>query len=327
MSFKFPSILTDAFKKQQPAAPSHLYAYKTRFSMLGTVGSGKTTVCGFIVLAAQTLSSDMPSFRCRILEGTSSVLDATSRLRGGFNGKAGRFPQKTTAYNTYAAESGLLMRWKGFLGEKRVQVPICDIAGEDIQVMIERFSKNIGGIGRAAYSAARNLVDYVKESDGFILTVPASKALGIKGIQLEKESTDIHFDPDVNLYRILDAVITHKEQSRGKPIKGIAVIITKWDLLRPYAENFGMDIYEPSGRGLTEFMDVCFPATSMILKDYGLENVKFFPSYVELERDSEGKPKTWPEGDEKILIKGRRKPSYDEQTYINLIEWLRGFAN
>ena len=264
----------------------------------------------------------MPNFRCRILEGTSTVLDATSLLR------SGRFPEKTQAYSPYRAESGLLLRWKGRLSEKRVQVPICDIAGEDIQIMIERFHKNVG-LGPSAYSAAMKLVNYVKESDGFILTVPASKALGIKGFaEREKESGDIHFDPDVNLHRILSAIMTHKEQSRGTPIKGVAVVITKWDLLRPYAENLGMDIYDPSGAGLKEFMDVCFPATSMILKDYELnEKLRFFPSYVELERDRNGKAKTWGPNNFKISVGARRNPSCDLQSYVNLIEWLRGFAN
>lgn len=320
---KLPSILTNPFKSQrQPTTPSQFYSYKTRFSMLGTVASGKTTVCGLIVLAAQTLSSDRPDFKCRVLEGTSSILDATSKLR------EGRFPSKTQAYHIYAMESGLLLReQRRFRREKRIHIPICDIAGEDIQTMIKGY-KHLGSIGQTAYSAAMNLVNYVKDSDGFILTVPASKALGVKGFpNPEKESDKIHFDPDVNLHRILSAILTHKEQSKGRPIKAIAVIITKWDLLRPYAENIGMNIYEPSGQGLKEFMDTCFPATSMILKDYGLDNVQFFPSYVDLEYDLKGQPRRWLDGDQGFkIVTNKRVPSCDLQSYVNLIEYLLTFA-
>jgi hypothetical protein len=321
MSLKLPNIFGS--RSQQPTAtPQHLYEYKTRFSMLGTVASGKTTISGFTVLTAETLSCDQQNFQCEVIENTSDVLAAASNLR------RGRFPSKTTAYSTYAYESGLSFTWKGMLGDKRVHVPICDIAGEDIQQMIIRYGHNVGDIGPAAYSAAQNLITYVKESDGFVLVVPASKALMFKDDrQIDAESQDIDFDPDVNLARILGEVIEHKRHSRGKQIKGIAVVITKWDLAQPFASNLGMDIFEPSGRGLTEFMHVCFPATSMRLKASGVQNVRYFPSYVDVERDENGNKKRWPDGSDKIVVKDRRKPSYSEQTYVDLINYLRMFAS
>ena len=56
--------------------PSHMqYKFKTRFAMLGTVGSGKSTVASAIILTAQTLSARYPQFYARVLEGgTSNIL-------------------------------------------------------------------------------------------------------------------------------------------------------------------------------------------------------------------------------------------------------------
>jgi hypothetical protein len=311
------------FKKQpQPIMPSQLYAYKTRFAMLGPVGAGKTTVSALGVLAAQVSSSDIQNFRCRVLEGTSSVLEAVSSLR------QGHFPAKTPAHSAHAAESGLLLRHKGFWGEKKIQVPIVDIAGEDIELMIQHYRTGVSHIGNIAYSLAKNLISYVKESDGYILCVDASKALGIKGYS--QPSSEVQADPDNDLHRILSEIFIHKEQSRGKSIKGIAVVITKWDTIAPYASNWGMDIYDPTGKGLKEFMDICFPNTSMILKDYGFgfgANIKVFPSYIEVERDSAGTVKRWSmDGKEKIVVKDRRMPSCDLQSYMNLIQYLLSFA-
>lgn len=317
--------------KRQPelVSPHDIYAYKTRFSILGTIGSGKSTWATLMVITTQSLSRNLPNFKCRVLEKTSTILSDASRMR------LGKFPEKTKAYETYAAESGLMMGWETWRGSKNIQIPICDIAGEDIQVMIQRFSKNVGNIGAGAFSAAMNLINYVKDSDGFILTVPASKAVGVLDEQIEKESKDVFFDPDVNLHRILDEIITYKE-SVHKRVKGIAVVITKWDELRPYVESQGIDIYDQTGQGIKDFMNVYFPSTSQLLKSnsIGMDKVRFFPSYVDLEYNKDGTKKTWKDGSNIIKIKRRdalgkpiRKPSYPEQQYVNLIEYLRTFAN
>jgi hypothetical protein len=317
------SIL-DPLKKWFPqqrntAEPMHLFEWKTRFATLGSTGSGKTVVNGLINLSSQTLSSDDSNFKCCILEGSSRILEAVSNLR------RGRFPEKTLPFQSIAAESGLLLQWDGVFGSKKIQVPICDIAGEDIQVMIQKYSKTESGPSASAYSAAMNLINYVRDSDGFILIVPASKALMFAEDKVvERESEDIAFDPDVNLNRILSDVYNHKKQSHGKPIKGIAVVITKWDLVMPYAQNMGMDIYTPSG--LKEFMDVCFPGTSQILKFYGMDKIRFFPSYVDLDYNSDGSVKRWEDKTPVIKMNRRRRPSYSEQSYVDMIGYLKSFA-
>lgn len=304
-----------------PRATRH-YKYKTRFAMLGTVGSGKSAVAAGIHLTAQTLSAMQPKFFCRVLEHTSNILADVSNLR------RGRFPKKTNPYQPHPPESGLLVSWPGFLGEKKVQVPLADIAGEDWHQTIRQY-RDLNPLDAATYKANINLINYVREADGYICVVPASRALMFQDdVQLERGSSELEVDPDVNLARILSAVIDYKEQSRGKDIKGIAVIITKWDLIAPYAENWGMDLYDPTGQGLQTFMDICFPATIMELKACGLDKVQFFPSHFQVLKNEDGTVRKWPDGSDRIdIIQNRRVPRYSEESYVKLFDWLRGFAS
>jgi len=307
-------------QKQEPVSSiSSFYKFKTRFSMLGTVGSGKTTINGCTVLTAQTRSNQDPTFKCRVLEGPGGILEAVSNLR------RGRFPTKTQSHPMFAVESGLLMKWQGRFREKRVHIPVCDLAGEDIQLMIKQFSSVAPN--PTTYGQMSRIITYVKDSDGFILCVPASKALLFADDQqIEQEPQDVAFDPDVNLARILEQIISHKEQSGGREIKGIAVVITKWDLMMPYAQQMNMDIYTDAGRNT--FMKVCFPSTSMVLDFYGLDRVAFFPSYVQAQRDEEGQIVKWPDGSNKIeVMQHLRVPKYAESSYVGLIEWLKSFAS
>jgi hypothetical protein len=308
--------------------------------MLGTVGSGKSTVAAGIVLTAQTLSADRDNFVCRVLENTTNILQDASQLR------RGRFPQKTSPYQLYAPEAGLLMLWKERWSKKKVQVPICDVAGEDIQEMIRK--AGVTAPNNESYLANARLIQYVKDSDGFILVVPSSRAAFLfdSDFQLEKEAAELVVDPDVNLARILSSVISHKDRSRGKPIKGIAVVVTKWDLLEPFADNLGINfykkIYTNDGKyteeidlaAIKRFMAMCFPATSMELKASGLgDMVQYFPSHFTALRDlNSGAIQTWPDGTYKIKRKEKNPklqrlvPEYSEKSYIRLFEWLRQFA-
>jgi len=243
--------------------------------------------------------------------------------------RSGYFPAKTEAYNKYALEAGLLMSKQGLFGEKKLQVPICDVAGEDIELgLISQYSSQRRQEAYASYSQAMTLIRSVKDAEGFIVTVPASKALFGERKQLEKESETAFFDPDVNLSRILEGILDYKQTSRGRKIKGLAVVITKWDILQPYAESKGMDIY--TSQGLTEFMNVCFPDTTATIKSARLNNVHYFPSYVLIERYDDGTPRLWDKGyfpgTPKIVVNDRRIPSYAQQEYVNLVDYLLTFA-
>lgn len=308
-------------RQEQPLTVSQLYRYKTRFAMLGTVGSGKTSIAAAIVLTAQTLSTELPEFRCRVLEGSSGILEAASNLR------RGRFPPKTPVDTLVPPEAGLLLWWENFWGTKKVQVPICDVAGERVQELEAKFARGMYP-SEEAYNQLSQLIRYVQDSDGFILAVPASRALIFEDdTKLETEPEDVQTDPDVNLARILESVFEHKESTSSKKIKGIATVITKWDMLEPYAKKKDMDIYESSGKGLQNFMNVCFPATMMTLKSYGMQNVRFFPSYIRVKRGAYGMER-WDDGSPKIEAHERylRMPKYAEKSYVDLFEYLKSFA-
>ena len=124
----------------------------------------------------------------------------------------------------------------------------------------------------------------------------------------------------------MDSVFEFKEGG-GKKIKGIAVVITKWDLLQPYARKKSMDIQDESGQGLENFMNICFPDTSMSLKAYGLQNVRFFPSYFKVMRDRNGLVK-WSDGGDRIEMHPKilRMPKYPEKSYAMLFDFLKSFA-
>ena len=303
----------------EPLNVSRAYQCKNRFAMLGTIGSGKSTINGLLWLTAQTKNCDEPNFRCRILENLSNIRDDASKLRDG------HFPPKTIPYNNFASEAGLLLSEKSMIGEKTIQVPVCDAAGEDLIRLIQQVVYN-NDLSREMFSASRKIVDYVLRSDGYIIALPASRAKLGGGAQLEKEAGDnLSEDPDVNLSRILETVLAYKEKNKGNKIKGIAIMITKWDLVEPIIARKGIDI--TNQQGLKEFMDLYFPDTSTQMKAVGLHNVRFFPSFVELEYNELGDGERWPDGTFKIKVNNdKRKPSYAEQSYMDLLNYLLSFA-
>lgn len=321
-------------KPAQPFTSSSLYYCKSRFSLIGTVGSGKSTVAALIGLTTQTLSSVEPEFFCRIIERNSDIYADISNLR------SGRFPAKTAPLSAFATEAGLLLAKKktpSFLGMKQLQMPICDVSGEDLQLNIRQYAAKMGNLGAAAYSAFAQLTRYVKECDGMIVCVDASRAVLGRDIQIKTEDDKyLHFDPDVNLVRILNDVFDYREQIR-RPLKGIAIVITKWDELKPHVEHLGLDLFNPTQNDMAVFMDTFFPSVSQAIKSYILTNnsvrIAYFPMYVEIERNEDGTEKRRKE-DKSLIVKAKqsnllgdlRKPSYAEQSCANLIEWLLGFA-
>ena len=315
--------------------PTEWQTYKCRFALLGPTGSGKTTVADLILLTMQTMSQREDTFTCRVLEGTSDIEEGTSLLR------VGHFPNKTLPYQESVIEAGFLLEFGGFWGTKKLHIPIADVAGEDIESMIKHtkaYAPNVED-----YNKSVKLVQDVRNADGFIMTLPASQVLmHHREVQIDRVTGDLPIDPDVNLKRIFSAIIDYKEQSHAKPIKAVAVVITKWDLIMPYAAKWGMDIQEPTGVGLQNFMNICFPATSMALKSSHVENIRFFPSFVQTEIDSHtGKEKKWEKhpqtgkADGSPIIKVKppsqwltygRVPEYSAQDYRNLINFLKTFA-
>jgi hypothetical protein len=207
-----------------------------------------------------------------------------------------------------------------------MHLPICDFPGEVMAKMAGKYGR--GQYKLRAHSELAPLIEHVRDRDGFILVVPASRALlFMDDEQLEAEPDDMQFDPDVNLSRILEHVIEYKKVSKGKPIKGIAVVVTKYDTIKNFALSEGMDLYDETGAGFQNFMSTCFPATYNKLNFFGVENVRFFPSEVGLHEDA------WGPKDKRINVIRKREddtpcrvPEYPEESYKNLINYLREFA-
>jgi len=300
----------------------HQYSFKNRWSLIGTVCSGKTTIEALLVLAARTLSFGVRKFYCDVVENQSTIMDDVSNLQ------RGRFPAKTRAYNQYAMEPGLLLYWDEMWSDKQIHIPICDLAGEDLMLGQKGTTMSPGP---AAYSAAKHLQEYVQESDGLILVAPASKALLFKNdVRVEREPSDIAFDPDVNLARIFGGIIDYKRtHSNSKSLKGCVIMISKWDLVEPYAVEMNMDVMTEQGR--ERFLEVCFPFTRMKIKAMQRvfkTKVLFVPSFVEVERDGQGNIVYWDaeKKEPRIKVGENRMPSYGMGWMADTINFLGQFA-
>lgn len=287
-----------------------------RVSVIGTMGSGKTTALGLMCLTCETLSAYQPNFKSRIKEHTSGIRQAPSDLR------RGHFPPKTLPGAAYEAD--LVLKQEGRFGTRIVRLPFCETAGEDIQKWISRFS---GGMysQRHDYRVLSELYKYVLSSNGFILVCPTSRALMYTdSTGMEKEPDDLPVDPDVNLVRILEAMYDYKDQTKMTPIEGMAVLLTKYDMVREDTQHLGMDLSTVAG--MQQFMNSFFPQTSQALKYYGMDKVRFFPSFVQVQRDQNDPRRfvKWPDGSDKILMNMHRPrmPQYSEQSYMDLINWL-----
>jgi hypothetical protein len=331
------SIFKPLFRKSQPTQVEPLsktFKFKTKFAMVGTIGSGKTTVSTLLVLTSQTLSHLLPNFACRTLPGSTNIIDYVSKMR------TGHFPPKTDAASAERHEDGLLCRWGARFGtSKQINIPICDLAGEKLQSMIQSIQhRRRDPTSQEAYNISSNLINYVRDCEGYVLIAPASRALAFQdGLQLEKETEDeevsgISVDPDANLYNFAQDIMSYKENSKGKPIKAIAVVVTKWDKLMPYAQEMGIDLDDTTGQGIQSFMETFFPQTTSLLKFEKQRNpnmqLKFFPSFVKVAKDAQGKPQKWPDGQDKIEMEvNLRIPKYWAQSYVELINYLGTFAS
>lgn len=292
-----------------------------RVIFVGTRGSSKTTTLGCIALECDILSTQDPNFKHFIDEKSSGICQVPSDLCQGV------FPEPTPPSLIYEAD--LNLTWSTALSTKSLTLPFCETAGEDIQNLIGPFQKSVYKQS-VDYQQADNLNKYICESNGYVLVVPVSRA-HIEGIpQMDEEPGALLQDPDVNLHRILNSIYRYKQKSRSPNIEGIAVMLTKYDMVDAYLKNKGMDLYNPEGA--KAFLNTYFRQTMGSLKYYGIEKVKFFPMHVQVERfkDIDGTIKfaKWPEGSGyhgyKIAVDLERNlPLFAEKSCYELIMWLK----
>lgn len=292
-----------------------IYQYKVRFSLVGPVNAGKSSLAAAIVVAAETMSATIRDFYCRVLPKSSHILTDANNLR------LGRFPEKTDPYLPVAPEAGLLIGER--YGKKTLQIPICDVGGEVVDALAIAYP-TIDQLERIR-NINRQVINHIRESQGFILTLPATDAL-----MFRKDHRAM--DADSYLYTVLSQVMDFKLYTRTS-IEGIAVWLTKWDEAMDDAKDLGMDVYTDS-MGMARFMANGFPALNMLLKpliDAG--KVQFFRSFFQLKKRDDGTtPELWPDGRKKIEVIDdprsfiRKKPLFAEQDCVNFIKWVGSFA-
>jgi len=296
-----------------------------RASVFGMVESGKTTFLGLLEIVCVDYANktnkrgSKNKFHFLVQERTSGIRQTSSELRQGM------FPPKTTGG---IFEADFMMRFGKTFSEKQIRLPFCETAGETFNTMLERF-------GDGQYELNPNMKDaqlvhdYILNTDAPILIAPVTRPLG-----LEKEIGAQLNLPDVNLSRLLAAIYGYKMEEQRmnpmyKPIKGIAVFLTKIDGAKTHlaARHINIDTEE----GIHLFMSKYFPETYAVLGWYGLENVKFWPIGVELETDVDdlGNPigkihPLKPERGYKLKVDhSRNVPVFTEQPFYEFIEWLK----
>jgi hypothetical protein len=294
-------------------------------SMIGTAGAGKTVIGDTVVLTARTLQQDVPDFHCDIDDANSQIMYDIARM------ESGHFPPKTKAYNDYAYQTALYMWWgrNSLFGQKNAMFQICDIAGEDL---VAQSQYNVKKPDNIAYSQAAKLVDYVFRSDIFILVAPASRAPIFDGdAVLEYEESDELFNPDVRLASIFGMIINRRKQA-NMPIKGIALCLSKCDMIDRYVEkkySWPYDALYKNPELRNKFLDIYFPWTTMkikALKDtWSTTEVITLPMFVETEKDAQGNQKRWETGPDKgnpKILTENRKVKYNTQACVDLINFI-----
>lgn len=303
MSQLVPQILKDAF--------SGSTKHHKHVTVVGTRGSSKTTALGCLSLTCDLKSLNDNNFSAFIDEKTSGILQVPSDLC------QGKFPDATPPGWLYEAD--MIMSWKTPFGKKTVVLPFCETAGEDMEKLIGPHTQSVYQ-RQPNYREAKQLTDYICQSNGFILAVPVSRARMFDGNAIEEEPDSLLKDPDVNIRRILAAIYRYKRMSKTKDIEGIAVLLTKYDMIDVHCKSRGMNLYDHDGA--TRFLHTYFRQTSSLLKHYGLEKVKFIPVHVQVQKN-EKRDGTVEFTNQILTDPVRNLPLYSEQSYLELIDWIK----
>lgn len=218
------------------------------------------------------------------------------------------------------------MWWGGMFGKKSTTINSCDIAGEDLMVASQY---QITKPDPIAQSAAMKLVEYVYNSDVFILVAPASRALLFENDeQVEREDEDSAFDPDVNLASISGEIFRRRRELR-RPIKGVLLLLTKCDMIDAYVEKkHGWNLYN-NEKDRMEFLNLYFPWTTMKIKaltdTWAQTAVAIFPMFIQTKKNSDGTVKRWESGPDMghpIIDVENRIPKYSAAQCVEAINFL-----
>lgn len=315
------SLYTDYIKGKIFGSDSSIKQYEKNITFIGTRGSSKTTAFGCLALTCQIESVINPNFTYFIDEKNSGICTVPADLC------QGKFPKATPAVNKIFEADIIMSENKGWHNKKTVCLPFAETAGEHIEDLIGPHRKEMYGDGPPTYQDAGQLNRIISASQAYVLIAPVSRStMPLPQDIGDKESNAIHSDPDLNIYRILEAIFKHKKEMRGaKKTEGIAVLLTKYDMVDAWVKQQGMSLYDPAGAKL--FLNTYFRQTMGCLKNYGMSKVEFFPVHVQVEKiqleDKSIRFKKWPDGSFKIMVDTKHNlPFYSQGSYRRLIRWL-----
>jgi len=297
-----------------------------RASVFGMVESGKTTLLGLlhIICTLYANQTNKPGskkhFHFLVQERSSNIRQISGELCRGM------FPEKTPPNHIFEAD--FLMRFGKTFGDQYIRLPWGETAGETFTKMLERFGKGQYEIN-PDMEDAQLIHDYILNTDAVILVAPIPRALGE-----EKEIGALLNLPDVNLSRLLSAIYHYKEidqlsNPNYRPIRGVGVFLTKHDRHKVWLESKHMDIN--TKEGVHDFMSKYFQQTYSVLGWYGLENVRFWATGVEIEKEKNefGKiaakrhPLNPARGWKIKEDHNRNVPVFTEAPFYEFIDWLK----
>lgn len=217
-------------------------------------------------------------------------------------------------------------RWKG---KTKVRLPLVETAGEDLENLIGAYRSHPYS-QTPTYTQAEKLNEQIARSHAFILVVPVSRVQGIYPQIVDAEPESLIQNPDVNIVRMLDGIWKYRQAARSKPIEGIAVLLTKYDMVDQWLIARGMDL--ETSEGQYRFLNTYLRQTMGKLKNYGYDKVRFFPMYVRVAKEvlPDGKIRFLSRKDGgglQILTDPQQNlPIYSRNTCHQLIEWAREIA-
>lgn len=285
-------------------------ADKNLLTMIGTMGAGKSAhLAGLLIAADRKVSKSRGTeypFRYFIDEGSSNIENDKSALR------AGHFPPKTGLMKQSTVEPAATFEWAHVktlagreitLTKQQSKMNILDMAGEDIVSLIEKVNQT-RTLQQASKLNMDRSINLVCNSSALMLIIKATRAQGLD-IELEKEPTGIDglsIYSDANLARIVKGIVKFKRQNTNSPkLTHIAIVVTAWDGLAPVAKQISQITGQPfdpldtklSSECLDKFVYAFYPSTHATIHSLGLNNIRYFPSFFEVERNSKGEPICW----------------------------------
>jgi len=294
-----------------------LKQYEKYITILGTRGASKTTILGCLGLTCEIESVNNPKFTYDINEHTVGIRKIISDLC------QGRFPPETPPGHIYEAD--IEMTWgNGWSGKKSVLLPLMETAGEDVEHLIGAYRKDPYR-QVSNYQQAEALNKIIARSNAYILVVPVSRIPGPYPQVVDEEPDSLLSNPDVNIVRILDGIYSYRKRAHSKNIEGIAVLLTKYDMVAEWLKSRGMDLF--TSEGLHLFLNTYLRQTMAKLKRYGYQKVRFFPVYVKVAKEIllDGKVRFVKDEDGFIIETDPQYnlPLYTQQSYHQVIQWVK----